>query len=107
MIAIRTSFSSERNERSARRSKWPVLLIICVFGGMTCLLTGLMISLVTALGLIRGSHIYAYITVAALLGFFILMFLAAHAMDRWAGEEKARRREEFQRRVLVAKDFTQ
>jgi hypothetical protein len=81
-------------------------LLICVFGSLICLLTGLTISFLTAFGLLSRSHRFAYLTVGALLGFFGMMLLGAHCMDRCTEEEKARRREEFQTRVLTDKEFS-
>jgi hypothetical protein len=93
-----TELAAHRNLRidrvediSARRSFWSGLLFPCWAGSALSLLLGLGISLLSGAGVIGTSRSMAYMTISLLVAFFVLMFLAAHCMDRRDAAEKAER----------------
>ena len=87
--------------RGAAGAGWLALLILAATGSVVCLISGLGISLLTASGMIAASPSIAHITIALLLGFFILFFVAAHSMDRFAARNKEIRVEKCRRTGLA------
>lgn len=75
--------------RGATGSGWLFLLIVAATGSIVSIISGLGISLLTASGMISASPSIAHLTIALLVGFFVLFFVAAHSMDRLAAKNKA------------------
>ena len=75
------------------RTLWSILLMFASVGSGACMLAGLSISLLSWLGAIPVSAIFAYLTVGFLLSSLSLSILAAHCMDRAAAAERAERKE--------------
>ena len=76
---------------SADRTFWAKALIPCVVGSATFFIAGLSISALSAFELIKQSRVLAYSAIGLLFGAFVLMFLAAHCMDRRDAAEKVER----------------
>jgi len=98
-LTVNKARISSFNERSsARRSFWTALLFPSVVGAAVFLLTGLGISGLSGLGLLTASRPIAYWAIGLLLGSFVLMFLAAHCMDRRDAAERSERIERSRQR---------
>ena len=86
---------------SADRTFWAKALIPCVTGSAACFIAGLSISVLSAFELIAQSRRLAYSAIGLLFGAFVLMFLAAHCMDRRDAAEKIERITEAERTGLT------
>ncbi|HKP69538.1 MAG TPA: hypothetical protein VJV05_09655 [Pyrinomonadaceae bacterium] len=90
-----TAGSTDRLNFERAGSGWLWLLILAIVGSAGCLLSGLAISILAAVHVLESSHKLAYVAVALLSGFFLLMFLASHSMDRLAAKERSARIEKL------------
>jgi len=90
-----TAGSRDRINFERPGSGWLWLLLLAVVGSAGCLLLGLGISILAAVHVLEPSHRLAYLAVALLSGFFLLMFLASHCMDRLAKKERSDRIEKL------------
>ncbi|MEO8041268.1 MAG: hypothetical protein ABI646_01545 [Acidobacteriota bacterium] len=95
--------SSFNQRSSASRGFWTALLFPSIVGALVFLLTGLGISALSALHLITASRYMAYSAVGLLFGAFVLMFLAAHCMDRRDAAERSERIERSRQRGYTEK----
>jgi len=78
---------------SSDRTFWAKVLFPCIAGSAACFVTGLSVSALSALQVITRSRFVAYSAIGLLFGAFVLMFLAAHCMDRRDAAEKLERME--------------
>ena len=82
---------------SSDRTFWANALFPCLAGSAICFFAGLSISALSAVHVITRSRFVAYSAIGLLFGAFILMFLAAHCMDRRDAAEKIERMKEAER----------
>jgi len=85
--------STDRVNFGRAGSGWLWLLLLAIVGSAACLLSGLGISILAVIGVLVPSPFLAYSTVALLLAFFLLVFVAAHCMDRLAAKDRSARME--------------
>ena len=87
---------------SADRTFWAKALFSCIAGSAAFFVAGLSISALSVLHLIAQSRFLAHSAIGLLFGAFVLMFLAAHCMDRRAAAEKVERMKKADRSGLAA-----
>ena len=95
----KAAFIHEEPLQATSRSFWSTVLLLTALGSVACLVAGLLISLLTWVDLIPPTPYTAYLTVALLIGSFVLIFFAAHSMDRAAAADKAERIEFCERQI--------
>jgi hypothetical protein len=87
-------------QASSDRTFWANALFPCIAGSGACFIAGLSVSALSALHLITRSRFIAYSAIGLLFAAFVLMFLAAHCMDRRDAAEKIERMAEAERSGL-------
>jgi len=107
-ILLRDDLRTARVEQtSARRAFWTAVIFPSFVGSGIALAAGMIVSILSWVGLFHTSRLVAYSAVGLLLLAFVLMFLGAHAMDRRDAAEKAERIEKSRREGLNVKDYTE
>ena len=83
--------------RDSARHSWSALVFLSTLGSLLSLVSGLGLAMLSATGVITASPETAYSTIALLIGFFVMFFVAADCIDRLNRldkEERMRRAEE-------------
>ena len=93
-------------QTSARRAFWTAAIFPCFAGSAISFAAGMIVSILSWIGLIHTSRMVAYLAVGLLLVAFVLMSFGAHCMDRRDAAEKAERIEQSRREGLNIKDYT-